>query len=258
MPYFGQILSLLCGVAVKNGMCKRVTWSLTSNQLKILAITAMVFDHLVLGFVPYETWTWGWILRVPGRVAAPIMCYFIAEGYRYTSNRKKYFLRLVGFALLSHFPYDLYFGLGFLQATSVIWALAMGLAALTAVKSENLPGVLKLLALGACCLLAITADWNYIAVLWIVGFGWFHGSFKKQMFWFAGIGLLLYVVPIFGEAAEPGWEFQWFRLGIFLAIPLLAFYHGRRGSKAKIVTWFFYIFYPVHLLVLYVARLVVS
>ena len=70
--------------------------------------------------------------------------------------------------------------------------------------------------------------------------------------------MLLYVVPIFGEAAESGWEFQWFRLGIFLAIPLLAFYHGRRGSKAKVVTWFFYIFYPVHLLVLYVARLVIS
>ena len=233
-------------------------YSLTSNQLKIIAIIAMVFDHFVAGFLPYENWAFGWLLRVPGRIAAPVMCYMVAEGYHHTSNCRKYVLRLALFAVLSHLPYNLYFGLGFFQGTSVIWALTMGLVALAAVKSRAIPWFGKILALGACCLLAVIADWNYIAVLWIVGFGLFYGSFKKQMLWFCAIGLVFYIGPAFEGVGEPGWAFQWFRLGIFLAIALLAFYHGERGRKSKAVTWFFYIFYPAHLVLLYLARLILS
>ena len=72
---------------------------ISSNSLKVIAIIAMFFDHYVAGFIKHETF-WGTVLRIPGRIVAPIMCYFIAEGYHYTSNKNKYIFRLFIFSLL--------------------------------------------------------------------------------------------------------------------------------------------------------------
>jgi hypothetical protein len=66
---------------------------LSSYTLKNLAIFAMFFDHIFAVFVPQDSLE-GVALRILGRIAAPIMCYMIAEGYHYTSNLKKYIVRL--------------------------------------------------------------------------------------------------------------------------------------------------------------------
>ena len=66
---------------------------LTSNQLKIIAISAMLLDHIVAAFISHET-MWGMALRIPGRITAPIMCYLMSEGFHYTSDKKKYLLRM--------------------------------------------------------------------------------------------------------------------------------------------------------------------
>ena len=58
-----------------------------ANQLKLIAILAMVVDHTAIVFVP-DSFPAMWLLRMIGRMTAPIMCYFIAEGYYYTSNLK--------------------------------------------------------------------------------------------------------------------------------------------------------------------------
>ena len=229
-----------------------ISYSLTANKLKVIAILAMFFDHFVATFVPHEELI-GIILRTPGRIAAPIICYFIAEGYFYTSNRRKYIERLLIFAVVSHLPFNLLFGIAFFQATSIIWGLALGLIALTAIKSEKVHILLKPVILGLCCLLAITANWNYVSVLWIVGFGLFRGSFTKQMIVFSIIGFVFHLIPTYinfgpGHDGYP----HWYQVGIYAAIPLLAMYNGKLGKKSKIMGWFFYIFYPAHLLFIYV------
>lgn len=188
----------------------------TSNQLKAIAVIAMFFDHFVSGFIPHST-VIGLVLRTPGRIVAPIMCYMIAEGYHHTSSRKKYILRLLLFSLLSHVPYDLYFGFSFLQATSVMWSLTMGLTALTLVKRQDLPLLCRAGALAVCCALSVTANWNYVAVLWIVLFGCFYQNFKKQMIGFVCIGAVFHLIPTylnFGPVHE-GYP-HWYQLGIFL------------------------------------------
>lgn len=83
---------------------------LSSYTLKNLAIFAMFFDHIFAVFVPQDTLE-GVALRIAGRIAAPNHVYMIAEGYHYTSNLKKYRVRLLLFAAVSHFPYIWYFGL---------------------------------------------------------------------------------------------------------------------------------------------------
>ena len=63
--------------------------SLNSNALKIIAMIAMLFDHFLAVFMSHDA-VIGLMLRLPGTIAAPIFCYFIAEGYQYTSSKSKY------------------------------------------------------------------------------------------------------------------------------------------------------------------------
>ncbi len=230
--------------------------AISATWLKILAATAMVVDHTAALFLPHGS-ILRLILRMFGRIAAPCMCFMIAEGYYYTSNRKKYLIRLLVFALISHLPYNLAMGfpLSPLKATSAIWALAMGLIALMAVKKEEFHPILRISLIGLCCLLAYTANWNYIAVLWIVAFGIYHGCRWKQLLSFAIIGTVLNFGQHFGPLLTGEVSVReftnWHQISIFLAIPLLALYDGSRRCKNKWFSRCFYLLYPVHLLILY-------
>ena len=112
---------------------------LTGNALKLIAIAAMTLDHVLWILYPGYQYRW-WLLALHavGRITAPIMWFFIAEGYRYTHDFKKYALRLLLFAIVSHFAYCFAFGIPFLpfqttvfNQTSVIWSLFWGLIAIS-------------------------------------------------------------------------------------------------------------------------------
>ena len=76
--------------------------SLNSNQLKLIAVLAMIFDHLLWVIKPgYNNGTIVLLLHLIGRIVAPIFCFFIAEGAYYTKDRKKYLIRLLIFAVIS-------------------------------------------------------------------------------------------------------------------------------------------------------------
>ena len=137
--------------------CKR----LNANQLKLLAIAAMILDHCTVVFVP-EAFPARWLLRMLGRIAAPTMCFFIAKGYTHTSNLKKYMGRLLLAAVVSHVPYNLCFGYeiwDIFRATDVMFSLLLGLAALAIWKSEDIAPWKRLLGVVVCCILAYSADW---------------------------------------------------------------------------------------------------
>jgi len=211
----------------------------------------MLLDHVAGILLPANTLIF-MILKAAGRIVAPVFCFLIAEGFHYTSNIKKYIFRLFVFALISHVPYNLAFGQPFFPYTSVFWALLMGLIALTAVKSDKVHIVLKLAVLAACCALSYTANWNFVAVLWIVGFGIFRGNLARQIISFCVIGIIFHLGPVcFRFFINNGAYLHWYQFGIFLAIPFFLLYSGKLGKKSKIITWSFYIFYPVHLIILY-------
>jgi len=221
---------------------------LDANTLKIIAMVLMFLDHFAVVFFPGDTLL-HILFRFPGRIVAPVICFFIAEGYHYTSSRKKYILRLLALALISHIPFNITFGhtLSPFEATSVIWALALGLIALSALKSEKLHVIVKALILALCCALAWTANWNFVAVLWIAAFGLFHGNFKRQILAFCAIGIVFHLALVYHRFGFA----HWFQLGIFLSIPLLALYNGKLGKKSKVMAYSFYVFYPAHLLFLF-------
>jgi len=227
--------------------------SFNSNQLKTLALVLMFFDHFIALFLRGNE-LFEILLRLPGRICAPIMCYMIAEGFKYTKDVKKYALRLFIFAAVSHIPFNLCFGFSFFQATSIIWALAMGLTALYVCTRDNIHIAIKVIAVILCCGLSYTANWNYVAVLWILFFGLFKDNFKLQMVSFTVIGLVFHLGPIMLRAIMNADISHLYQMGIFISIPLFCLYNGKRGSNSLFSKWFFYIFYPLHLIILYLLR----
>ena len=117
---------------------------LDSNQLKIIAIVAMTVDHIAWMLFPgYPREVLPVIMHIIGRLTCPIMCYFIAEGYHYTKNIKKYTFASNDFVDVKSFiPF--YYG-NFLNQTSVMWSLAWGLVMLRVAYSNKLNNVLKVL-----------------------------------------------------------------------------------------------------------------
>lgn len=141
---------------------RATSFGLSGNALKAIAILTMTIDHLAWALWPgYDTRWWVLCLHAVGRITAPIMWYMIAEGYHYTRDRKKYALRLLGFAFVSHFAYNFNAGIPLIpfstgeifNQTSVMWALFLGLLALMLfdVPQEKLSNPLKyLLLIGIC------------------------------------------------------------------------------------------------------------
>jgi hypothetical protein len=240
-------------------MTETKTKGLSADVLKIIAIIAMTLDHAAPVLASADS-PLGILIHFFGRFTAPIMCYFIAEGYHYTHDVKKYALRLFLFAAISQVPYQLLFGLGNLLAfppqISMIFTLFCGLLALIAWdRIENI--ALRLLAVIALCAVTWWADWQIFGVLFILAFGVFYGDKKKKMTAFAlfAVAKIIYNVSadlITGH--NPIVELS--KLGLFCVIPLLLLYNGTR-KKSAWRKWFFYIYYPAHLLSFAVVNLLV-
>jgi len=226
---------------------------LTANILKMIAIIAMTIDHITWSLFPgFHIGALPLVLHLIGRMAAPIFMFFIVEGYYNTKNIKKYIFRMLIFALISHVPFAIYVGEsivplknGLFEQTSIIWGFLMGLIALSVWKSSNIKLWLKGLIIFACVVFALPANWSVPTVFAILFMGINYGNFKRQMIWLT-ISIFIYsIVYIFVFDTVYGI----LQMGIILAIPVLACYKGKRGTL-KAMKWIFYIYYPLHLLIL--------
>ena len=164
--------------------------SLNSNQLKLIAVLAMIFDHLLWVIKPgYNNGTLVLLLHLIGRIVAPIFCFFIAEGAYYTKDRKKYLTRLLIFAIISHFAYCFAFGINYIpftrgsifNQTSVMWSLLLGLVSIM-IYDSKMKGIYKFLLICLVCILAFPADWSMIGTLMVL-YGYINkDNFNKRMF----------------------------------------------------------------------------
>lgn len=234
-----------------------------SNAIKIIAIIAMTIDHIAWMLFPdYPADTVPIILHIIGRLTCPIMCYFIAEGYHYTKNINKYTTRLFLFAFMSHFAYvfasvnyvdwksfiPFYYG-EVLNQTSVMWSLAWGLVMLRVVDSEKIRQGAKIILILLICLISLPSDWSCIASLCILAFGTNRGNFKKQMLWMIFYVAIYAAVYFFAIDKVYGI----IQMAVVLSVPVLMMYNGQRGKNPKvnkIMKWLFYIYYPLHLLII--------
>ena len=216
----------------------------TSSTLKCIAIVSMLIDHFAiaiymnLGNPSYEVYR---MLRYIGRIAFPIYCFLLVEGFFYTQNVKKYIGRCFVFALLSELPYNLaiYGTLWENSMQNVYFTLTMGLCVLYClervkgyeIKNMILQGVI--IAIGAGIAEVLDFDYHYLGVLFIVLFYYSRNIEKWRR-------TLLGALAFSYEVTAP------------LAFIPIYLYQGKRGWKLKYV---FYWVYPVHLLIYGVIRL---
>ncbi len=230
----------------------------SSNTLKLIAIIAMTVDHVLWCIWPgYDN---GWailLLHAVGRITAPIMCFMIAEGFHHTRDLKKYIIRMFAFAVISHFAYCFAFGIpmlpfktGVFNQTGVMWSLAWGLVLLAVMRSEKLGPLMQAAVIIGVCIISFPADWSCIAAMVVMMMGAYRGDFRRQM-----IYLMIFVAmysAVFCVFIDV--QYGLLQLCVALAIPLLKQYNGSRG-KWKGMKWFFYIYYPAHLVACGMIRL---
>lgn len=232
---------------------------LNSNHLKMIAIIAMTIDHAAdLMYPGFPANPVAVILHIIGRLTAPIMWFFICEGYHYTRNIKKYMLRLSVFAIISHFAYCFAFGInvipfstGVFNQTSVIYPLFISVLVMWIQDAElKINNFVKSIIIFILVWSAFPADWSCIAVLAIMGMSKNRGNLKKQMLSMM-IWVIVYAIVSFFFVNRVYGIIQLF---VFLVYPLLKQYNGQRG-KAKWTKWLFYIYYPAHLIIVGILRI---
>lgn len=205
---------------------------LNGNTIKWIAIITMAIDHIgAILFPQYQAF------RVIGRLAFPLFCFLLVEGFVHTSNIKKYMGRLLIFALIAEIPFDLAFRNQFFAADyqNVFWTLLLGLLVLYFV--EKLPKKwMGLIAGIGIMILAHVVNTDYAAggVLLIFILYWFR---EKDLLKYIVMALIL----ILGYG---GVEI----VGLVAIIPMML-YNGHRGKHS--MKYFFYVFYPCHLLILH-------
>ncbi len=240
-----------------------MTKGLNGNALKVIAIIAMTIDHLA--WVGIETYEQAETplqigLHCIGRLTAPMMIFFIAEGYHHTHNFNRYLRRLFILAVVSHFAFC-YFNMSsfnpfdnlLFNATSIAWPLFWGLILLRLWDTKQLrignltvgkqwTVCMKVLITLTACLLTFTSDWSCAAPLAILAIGRNRDNFYKQMLWMMLI-ITLYAVAFFIFHSH---TYGMVHMACWLAVPLLSLYNGQRGS-CQWLGKFFYYYYPAHM-----------
>lgn len=229
--------------------------SFNGNQLKLIAMFCMFIDHFYkFGIIPENI-----IFKIIGRIAFPIFVYCVAEGAYHTKHRARYLLTMFLFAVLSEIPFDLmaYNRFIYMGHQNVMWTFFLGLLAVfladCAVEKLGPNNRNRIIwhymfaTLFGMAALIYGTDYHFVGVFCIVQiylFKVFSTGEKKfkyhTLLYLAGANMIL--------AIEDTTQL----FGLLALIPIW-FYNGERGSK-KTIWKFFYLVYPLHMLLIYLAR----
>ena len=236
---------------------------LSQERLKLIACITMLLDHVGATVVLecfYETTGESKaqllqvyeVLRTVGRLAFPIYCFLLAEGAYHTHNPNRYALRLFVGAVLAEIPYDLaLYGEIAWDHQSVMVTLFLGFLMLEVIKKTPRM-VLKLLAIVPFALLAdqLSTDYGSSGILVIALFALTRELPYRGLLQFLGIWCIFSPNHLMALNWLGGFSVTIQEMAALAALPI-ALYSGQKSISNKAVQWAFYLFYPVHLLVLY-------
>lgn len=236
----------------------------TSFGLHILAMAFMLCDHLWGTIVPGNDW-----LTCIGRISFPIFAFMIVEGYFHTKNLKKYVKRLLLFAILSEIPFNLAMGSRVFYPIhqNVLWSFLISIGLIhwneKAKSSEKiwkrLIVAVATIVLGYLVGLLTMVDFYHAGILTVLVFyftrnaGWLKYILQVLLLWYINVELLGgygYEVEILGDT-----HFFTRQAFAMLALIPIWLYRGDQGMYNKTIKNIYYLFYPVHLLVLGVLKI---
>jgi len=219
---------------------------MSSFYLKIIGIITMLIDHIGLLFYD-ET-----ILRIIGRISFPIFAYQASLSYRYTKNIKKHFIKLSIFAIISQIPYYLMtkeIGFHF----NILFTILLGqLSIYLYNKFNNLFD--KILYLLLICILGIClrVEYSCIGILTIFFFYQYKDNKIKSYLSFIILFTIYYLIYyIFNKEINN----IYLLIGTISSLIPISLYNNKEGIKLK---YFFYIFYPLHMIILYLIALYIK
>ena len=229
---------------------------LPQEVLKLIACVTMLIDHFGASVllelqVPHMEAVY-YACRIIGRIAFPLYCFLLAEGMRHTRSPLKYSLRLAVGILLAELPFDMLFEGHFCWSSqNVMVTLTLGAMMLWCMGKTDQKW-LKVLLVVPFALLAGYAhsDYGRWGIVMIAVFGLFD-RWPLQ-----AIGLLLVNVLMRSAAVPFSGLSVPIQLFAVLAMIPIALYSGRKLSRSRVIQWGFYLFYPVHLLILWMILLI--
>lgn len=224
--------------------------NITIKHLKLIAYITMLIDHIgailvepsLNGFEDIEyiknnsnIYSLYFILRFIGRLSFPIFCFNLIEGYKHTSNVKKYALRLLLLAILSEIPYDLAFHnkIVYLGDQNIIWSLLLGLVSMyisDKIFKNNIIGTIFTFTLSGVILFFAKVDYSFLGSIFIFFMYIFYNKNFYRNLSVAIATLIQFPAP--------------------LTTILMEKYNGEKGNQGKYFKLWNY-FYPAHLLVLW-------
>lgn len=211
-------------------------FSLSSTALKLIAMAAMLVDHIGFLFFPHEL-----LWRAIGRLAFPLFAFLIAEGFEKTHNVSRYGKRLILFAALSQLPYSLVLAAtGTPQTLNIFFTLSAGLLALALLArfpyKKSVPLVLFIVVLAQY----LRIDYGAYGILTILASHLF--IHRKTT---GGIALIF--LPIFYTLYLTLVGVTPIQFLALFSVPFIALYRGERGRNLPRA--FLYWFYPAHLFI---------
>ena len=231
---------------------------MSTFEIKVIAIVTMLIDHIGLAF--FFPLSPGYLLfRLIGRLSFPLFAWLIANGARHTKNSKKYAVRLFAFALISQFPFLLFHQQRdptFFRL-NIFFTLCMGLLIIVLLKRIKGKLVRSFIILAAVVMAEVFQfEYGGTGMLVILIFYYFFNNIRMMFLTLFTLFLIVHIVPAVLEyiqygiiRADPIWLMQ--PLAV-VSLLFILMYNGKEGIKLK---YFFYLFYPFHLFLLYVIKL---
>lgn len=231
---------------------------MNATTLKIIAVIAMIIDHIAWAFVSLDS-PLAQLMHGIGRLTFPIMAFFISEGFFHTKDFSKYLKRIGLFALISHLPYQ-YFqyghsarlseGIGALLSSSIMFTFFISLIVLWIVHTWNKPKYIKIISVICMLILSMFSDYSFFGPLLVLIFSYRRDNIIIQIT-NASIFIMAFVIITFSLPINE----NIFMFATFMPLLILLQYNGKQGNtKNKLIKYSFYLIYPIHLLILAIIK----
>lgn len=248
---------------------------LNRDMMKYLALIPMFIGHMIAwinlmnnpenSLALYELPIPLLILTGLSLFCPPVMFFFIADGYKYTKDKKKYALRLLIFACISQ-PFDwlVFQPIYGWWTSNVIFTLFFGLLAIIAWESRfKLWQRIALVVLCVGATVLIYSDWMIFGVIFILFLHIFREKPKARFISYSILILLHTSLNLTSLGSVPTIKlllYMFVMLASFMAayFCMTTFYNGRKSSHPVFAKWFFYIFYPLHYLIIFAVKMLMD
>ncbi len=218
--------------------------------IKIIACVTMVLDHIKYAIPETE----GILTNYFGRLAFPLYAFLLTEGYVHTKDLKKYYYRMIIFAIISQIPFMLFRTLvGEWKMLNVMFTLLLGLIAITVYDKEkrkyiSIPIIILLIWMGKI----LKVDYGWYGVTTVILLYLLKNN--KLFIPFSYLLLLIFYYYSRIKSFNFGVEIILCILFSWSSTFIMMIYNGKEGKKLK---YFYYIFYPLHMIIIYLISLVI-